>query len=218
MEKIVIYANRRDVIGKQVNALRREGKLPGIMYGHRVEPMPIVMNLRDAARTLFGLTASSLITVDVDGKEHSALVREIQRDYIRGTLLHIDFQVVSLTETIRTTVPIELTGTSPAVKEYDAVVVAGLAQLDVEALPQNLPDRISIDVSSLTEIGDAIYVRDLVISEDVKFTNDPDEMVAVVNPVAQLAEIEGEEEALAEAAEEPEVIERGKQEEEEEEE
>ena len=91
MEKLVINATRRTVIGKQVKALRREGKLPGVIYGHHIEATPITMDLRDATRVLAELTASSIVTINLDGVENAALVREKQRDFIKGMLRHVDF-------------------------------------------------------------------------------------------------------------------------------
>ena len=140
MEKVVISAERRTVLGKQVGALRRAGKLPGVIYGHHVDPTPIVMNLHETSRQLAGLTASSLVTIELEGSQLSALVREKQRDYIRGTLRHVDFQAVSLTEKIRAKVGVVLHGTSPAVRDFNGIVVNGISDLEVEALPQDLPE------------------------------------------------------------------------------
>jgi large subunit ribosomal protein L25 len=214
MEKKVIEATRRTVTGKQVNQLRREGKLPAVLYGHHIEATPITLERRSASRTLHGASRSTLITIDLEGTEHNALVREIQRDFIRGDLLHVDFQVVSMTEKIRATVPIIIEGTSPAVSEFNGVVISGASQLDVEALPRDLPENFTVDVSELNHIGDGIYVRDLEVPINVAVLTDKDEMIAII--AAGAAE-EPEEEVEVEAGpEEPELIERGKQDEEEE--
>lgn len=214
MEKVVFQATKRSVIGKQVRALRRQGKLPGVLYGHNMEPIPLQMDAHDVGLILPRLTASSLVTVMVDGKEYTALVREKQRDFIKNQYLHVDFQAVSLTEKIRTQVSIELTGVSPAVKNYNAVLVSGLDELEVECLPQDLPERIVVDISTLENVGDSIYVRDIVLSDKVKVWNDPEEMIVVATAV--------EEEKITEEAAveiEPELsVERGKKEKEEEEE
>lgn len=213
MEKVILHATHRTVKGKQVNALRRSGQLPGVMYGHHIDSTAISMDLHDATQLLNTLTGSSLVTIELDGKEHAALVREKQRDYIKGTLRHVDFQVVSLTEKIRTRVNIELVGLSPAVKDFNGVVVTSLDHLDVECLPQDLPERILVDIGKLAKIGDGIFVRDVTVSDQVEILDDPDEMLVIVT--AQVAE----EEVVAPvevAAEEPEVIEKGKKEEEEE--
>lgn len=219
MEEIVIQANRRDVVGKRVKGLRREGKLPAILYGKHVETMPIEIDHREASRILHGLSPSALIQIQLDGDEHLALVREKQRDVILGTLMHVDFQAVSLTERVRSEVSIDLIGESPAVKNLGGILVTNVEQLDVEALPRDLPERIEVDVSNLLEIGDAIYVRDLSLPGDVTVHAEPDDVIVVVTIPAAEPEAEEEievEEELLEGAE-PEVIERRKREEEEEE-
>jgi large subunit ribosomal protein L25 len=213
MEKAVLKASHRNVTGKKVGALRRQGKLPGVLYGHRIDPTPIQMDLREATRYLSGLSGSALVQIELDGKSFSVLVREKQRDFIRGTYLHVDFQTVSRTETLRTRVAVELTGTSPAVKDLNGFVVTGLNELEVECFPQDLPERIVVDISNLAHIGDGIYVRDIVVSNKVALFDNPDEMIAIVTFGTK-----EEEEVVAEipTIEEPEVIERGKKEEEEE--
>ena len=211
MEKLLIQATRRSVTGKKVGALRRDGKLPGVLYGYQIESTPILMELREASRVLAHASSSQLITINLDGKEFATLVREKQRDFIKGTLLHVDFQVVSLTEKIRTSVGIELSGTSPAVKDYNGVVVQELNEVEVEALPQDLPDKFVVDISGLTKIGDAVFVRDLNVPSSIEIFNEPDEVVVIITGAAP----EISEEEVTEEISEPEVIERGKKEEEE---
>jgi large subunit ribosomal protein L25 len=215
MEEIVINAKPRTVVGKQVKALRREGGLPAILYGTHISPIAVTLDAHEAGKILESITSSHLIVVEVDGDRHNALVKDKQRHPVQGNLLHIDFQVVSMTEKLRTNVMIELEGEAPAVLDYNGVVVSGLDTLEVESLPQDLPERVMVDISGLGEIGDAIYVRDLQLPEAVQVLSDPDEMIALVT--AQVAEVEEEEEEEVEeveAGEEPEVIERGKREEE----
>lgn len=221
MDEIVITASRRTVVGKQVKTLRKEGLLPAVLYGRHIDTVPIEMDLREASKTLIGLSPSALINLEVEGDTHYALVREKQRDVLLGTLLHIDFQAVSLTEKVRANVAIDLIGEAPAVTEEGLILVTNVEQLDVEALPRELPDRIEVDVSNLLEIGDAIYVRDLDLPGEVEIFAEPDDVIVVVSiPVAELEEEEEEEEIeeIFEEALEPEVIERGKRAEEEEEE
>jgi large subunit ribosomal protein L25 len=139
MESIELKATRRNVIGKQVRALRREGKLPGVVYGHHIESMAILLDLRDTSRSLAGLAPSALVTLDVDGEKHMTLVREKQRDPIIGILTHVDFLAVSLKEKLRTNVYLSLVGLAPAIKAYNAIQVPGVDELEVECLPQDLP-------------------------------------------------------------------------------
>ena len=209
MDKIVIQATPRSVVGKQVRALRREGLLPAVLYGPHIKPITISMDAHSSSQTLKHMTASSLVTIELEGKEYPALVREKQRNFVTNKLLHIDFQVVSMTETLRTKVGIQLEGEAPVIDSFDAILINGLEELEVECLPQDLPERIIVDVTSLKNIGDAIHVRDIFISDKVEILDDKDEMIVLATSTYE----EPVEEGLEEGAEEPEVIERGKKEE-----
>ena len=217
MEKVVLKASKRDVIGKQVKALRRAGKLPAVLYGrHMDQPLAIMLDQRDAAVSLSHVSSSSLVTIDLDGTEYPALVREKQRDFIKNRLLHIDFLVVSLTEKLTAYVGIELAGLSLGVKDYNAILVPGLSEIEVECLPADLPEKIVVDIGPLDKVGTSIHVGDLVLSDKIKVLSSPTEMIVI----ATAAKVEEAPIAGAEAAvtEEPEVIEKGKKEEEGEEE
>src|SRR5512143_1526802 len=224
MEKVVLKATKRDVSGKQVNALRRAGKLPAVIYGRRTEPVNISLDAHEAGLALGKVGSSSLITIDVAGAEYPVLVRERQRDYIKNRLIHVDFLAVSLTEKIRAEGRIELTGLSLAVKDFDAVLVTGLHTLSVECLPADLPDHVTVDIGPLAKVGDSIHVRDVSLGDKVLILDDPDEMI--VNATYAKIEVEAPTAAAAEAAVAPEAeaaepelsVERGKKEEEGEEE
>lgn len=207
MEKTIIEATRRTVTGKKVGVLRREGKLPGVIYGHNVASTPILMEQREASRILASLSQSHIVTILLEGVEHAALVREKQKDYLRNSLKHVDFQVVSLSEKIRTMVTVDVVGFSTAVKNFNGVVVHETSEVEVEALPQNLPEHFVVDISNLENIGDAIYVRNLEIPEGVEMLTDLGEVVVVITGGAE--EIPEE---VEEGAAEPELIERGKKE------
>lgn len=220
MEKVVLQATKRDVVGKQVKALRREGKLPAVIYGRHTDPINVNLDAHTASMALAKLTASSLVTIAVDGSEHLALVREKQRDYIRNRLLHVDFLAVSLTEKLRTEVAVHFIGVSPAVKDFNAVLVHNLEEIEVECLPADLPERIDVDISVLNKPGEGIRLKDVHVSDKVRLLGDPETMVAV----ATFAKVE--EEVATPGAEgaavatptstEPEIsVERGKKEEEE---
>lgn len=209
MENIVIEATKRDVIGKKVKALRRQGKLPAVIYGHQFSPLPILLDYRQASHSLAGVSSSHLIDLNVDGQKIPVLVRERQYHPISGNLIHIDFLAVSMTEALRAFVPIELEGDAPAVKDFGGVVVTGLEEIEVECLPKDLPEKVSVDLSKLEKIGDGIYVKDLSVPPGVEILSDSDEMVVLITaPEGEEVEVE-----LGEGVE-PEVIEKGKKEEE----
>lgn len=214
MEKIVINAVKRTVIGKQVGVLRRAGKLPGVIYGNKVEPIAITMDLKQSTHILNNATTSSIIQIDLDGVEYATLVRERQKDYLKNRFIHIDFQAVSQTEKIKAEVGIEFVGISPAIKDFSGVIVEGITAIEVEALPKDLPERFVVDISQLGEIGDAIYIKDLSIPANVDVLSTLEDMIVMVSAPAAEEEVEVVE--TEELAEEPEVIEKGKKEEEEE--
>lgn len=217
MEKIVLKTSKRDVIGKKVKYLRYEGKLPAIIYGNVKTPIPIAMNLLDTTKIMRGVGSSTVIFLDVDGEEIAVLLRDVQRDVIRGHYLHLDFLALNLKETVRTMVSLFVVGEAPAIEEFGAVLMTGLTEIEIEALPSNLVDSIELDVSILKKIGDSINVNDLLMPEGVECLVETNDMLVVATAPVLIVEeeeegLEGEEELDGDA--EPEVIEKGKEEEE----
>lgn len=216
MDKVVLKAVKRDVTGKQVSALRRAGKLPAVIYGRHVEPIAISLDAHTTSLAMAKLTSSSLVTIELDGREYPSLVRERQRNYIKGNLTHVDFLAVDLNENIRATVRLEFVGISAAVKDFNGVLVKNLEKLEVECLPTDLPERITVDISALKQIGNGIRVRDMAIFDNVRILNDEDEMIAVATAAKEEAVVEAAV-AVVPGAETsaPELsVERGKKEEE----
>jgi large subunit ribosomal protein L25 len=218
MEKVVLKAEIRDVVGKQVKAMRRAGKLPAVIYGRHTEPMNVSLDAHNASLILGKLTSSSLVTIELDGKEYPTLVREKQRDYIKNRLLHVDFLAVSLTERLRASVSLNFVGLSTAVKDFNAVLVTNLQSLEVECLPTDLPERLDVDITPLERPGDGIRVRDLTVPDNIQLLDDPDTMVVVATFAKveeEVAAVPGAEGAVPAEAEPELAVERGKKEEEE---
>lgn len=211
-KEVIIKAEKRSVKGKQVGALRRQGLLPGVIYGRHLDAFPIQMDQHDASSKLGQLTSSSLVIIDVDGKKHTAIVRDRQKDVIYGNLLHVDFLAVSLTDKLRTSVGIELVGEAPVTESYDVVIMQNLDKLEIECLPGDLPERIEIDLSVLRTPDDFIAVNAVKLGDKVEILTNLEDVIVSVTYVAQEAE------EVAEGEEEPEILEKGKKEDEEEEE
>jgi large subunit ribosomal protein L25 len=190
MEKYLLDAKKREVIGKQVKALRREGKLPAVIYGQEIEPMAITLETKQVIQVLKKVGANTLISIKLGKDEFLTLVREIQREVIKRDLLHMDFQAVSLDETITTTVPVVMTGVAPAIEDFEALLILSIDELQIEAKAKDLPDTISVDVSGLKEIGDHVMVKDLVVSGDVTILDDPDGVVVVATIATLMEELE----------------------------
>lgn len=211
-KEVIIKAEKRSVKGKQVGALRRQGLLPGVIYGRHLDAFPIQMDQHDASNKLGQLTSSSLVIIDVDGNKHTAIVRDRQKDVIYGNLLHVDFLAVSLTDKLRTSVGIELVGEAPVTESYDVVIMQNLDKLEIECLPGDLPERIEIDLSVLKTPDDFIAVNAVKLGDKVEILTNLEDVIVSVTYVAQEAE------EVAEGEEEPEILEKGKKEDEEEEE
>lgn len=211
MEKVILKAQPRQVIGKQVRALRREGLMPAVIYGPHIAPIPVSLPFHETSLLLPKISSSQLLVLEVGGEQYTTLVRERQRHPITGALLHLDFQAVSLTEKLRVNVGLQFKGEAPAVKIYDGILSTSLEQVEVECLPGDLVNHLEIDLSTLEQIGDAIYVRDIPLPPRFQILNELDEVVVVITAPTLAVEGPGEGEA---GAFEPEVIEKGKKEEE----
>ncbi len=190
MERYTLDATRRTLTGKKVAQLRREGKLPAVLYGRSMKaPIPVTFDSNQASKALRHITYSSLIKVNLEGEEHNTLVRDFQIDTLRGDLTHVDFLVVSLTEKVKAEVGILMEGKAPVIANLGGLLVPGLERVDVEALPQDLPEHFTVDVSNLANFGDAVFVRDLVVPANVTVLTDPDELLVVASaPVAEIVE------------------------------
>ncbi len=200
-ERIELAAEPRTVIGKQVNQLRRAGWVPAVMYGHDFDPLSLQLPAHGLKRVLATVGGSRLLGIRIKGKDQPemALVRDVQRDPIKGTLLHVDFYRVSMTEKLTTEVPLTLVGESPVVARKEGLLLHGISAVEVRCLPADLVETIGVDISGL-EMNQAIYVRDLAVPAGIEVLTDPDEMIVRVvpleeevieeAPVAEVAEVE----------------------------
>ena len=159
-EEHVLEATHRKVVGKQVKQLRRDGKLPAVVYGHGVDPTPIVLDLRETTKIMKDIGSSTLVTLRVDDKDYAVLVREQQKGILTRQLEHIDFLAIAMDQTVRTQVAVVILDEEvPAARDYGAMIVTGLDALDVECLPIDLPDHIEVNASVLENIGDNMFER-----------------------------------------------------------
>jgi large subunit ribosomal protein L25 len=209
MEQIELTAEKREMIGKKVKRLRRQGLVPGIIYGAEIDPIPVQINARHLSTVLRRAGANRLISLKIKGdrKRHITLARDVQRDVITRSLLHVDFQEVVLTETITSEVPLHLEGTPAIVERGDAMVNQALDAIEIEALPTDLIPSITIDISGLEEVDDAVFVRDLDLPDSITVLTDPDEMIVRIG-YAEMERAEAEEEVLEEEVV-PEAVEPG---------
>lgn len=205
----------RTIIGKKVSQLRSNGLVPATIYGAKTESVNIQIPYRALELALMHAGGTNLIDLSVDGKTHTVIAREVQRHVLRRTIQHVDFYEVDLKAKIRAAIPVHMIGESPAVVARSGVLLSGLNSVTVEVFPSDLPHIIEVDISGLKAVGDTMTVADLRLDEKIHIVNDPEEMLAkIVVTSAALADAAlEEEEAAAAAGSEPEVIERGKRDE-----
>jgi large subunit ribosomal protein L25 len=211
-----LEVRQRTVLGKKVGALRREGRLPGVIFGGHADSTPVETNTTTFQKGYRRWGQTTLLSLTgLDGGEVPVLVHDVSREPRTGSLLHVDFARVSLTEKTHAVVPLHFTGESPAVRTHGGVMVHALSEVRIEAFPQDIPHQIDVDLSKIEQIEDTLYVRDLVIDgSKIEILNDGDQVIAkavapraeeVVAPAAVAAEgeaVEGEaaEEGAAPAA------------------
>jgi large subunit ribosomal protein L25 len=208
-ENIEIAAAPREVVGKAAHRLATSGKLPAVLYGASVKPQAIELDRHDFERVLAAHgDGSTLVHVSVaGGKPVNAIIKEVQHDRVRGTVLHVDFWAVKMTQKIAAAVPLHFVGDAAGVKA-GGVLTHNFTEVHIEALPADLPEAIDADISGL-EVGDSMSVADLVAPSGVTITSPAEEVICSVTPPTVAPEIEE-----AEHVEEPEVMGETKEEEE----
>ncbi|HHV06831.1 MAG TPA: 50S ribosomal protein L25 [Firmicutes bacterium] len=208
----VIAEVRKNTGTSASKADRQVGLVPAVLYGEGVEaPVHLVVDKIPLEKLLSQHGLGSILTVKVGQTEYPAMIKEVQHDPVRGHIIHADFQGISLTEVLQTVVPIVLEGTPEGVKE-GGTVQHQLRELEVECLPQDLPDNVVLEIGHLA-LTESLFVRDLTVPENVEIITDPDEVVVTVLAPRPEEEEEVEEE---EAIDEELVAPEGEEEEEEE--
>ena len=175
-----LKAKPRTELGKKTNALRRAGFLPAVVYGEEIKSQSISVPYKDFEKAYKEAGESTLLKLDVDGKSYNVLIHDIKNDPIKGTPLHADFYAVRMDKTIRTKVHIEFFGESPAVKNEGGVLVKVMQELEVEALPQDLPHELRVDLSGLLALKSKLFVKDILLPKGVKILADQDEIIVLV--------------------------------------
>ncbi|NLB72171.1 MAG: 50S ribosomal protein L25 [Chloroflexi bacterium] len=213
-DEIIIKVEKRSTTGKQVSQLRRQGILPAVVYGYKVDSYPIQMEKHSTTLLMKRITPTTLVSLDLGGKKTKAIVRDRTYDVVTGELLHLDFLAISMTEKLKANVAIELTGEAPVLSEVPGSLVNQiLTELEVEALPNDMPERIEVDLTGLETTEDLITVADLNLDDKITILTDEAEVIVSIGYVAEEEEPEELEEQISI---EPEVMEKGKKEEDEE--
>lgn len=210
-----LSAKIRQTLGEKVKNLRKEGFLPAILYGPKIKNLPLKVNLKEFEKIYKKVGESTLLSLEIPEKKIKApvLIYNVQLDPVSGAPIHIDFLQPSLKEEIETRVPLVFEGSSEAVEELEGTLVKNITEVEVRALPQNLPHEIKVNIEPLKTIEDEILIKDLKIPAGVQILKGLEEIVANVAPPEKFEEELAK--PIEEKVEEVEKVEEKKEKEEE---
>ena len=207
MERFQLEAEAREETGKNVaRKIRREGKIPGVVYGRERSPQPLIVDPLKLKGKLDANAIVDLIIKDDEGEDstETVMIKDYQKHVIKNELLHVDFHHISMDETITVTIPIETVGKAYGVQE-GGVLQQLMREVEIECLPTDIPDKFELDITEL-DVGDSLQVSDLEIGDEIELVSSLDDViVTVVTPSEEITE-EVEEELLDVEGLEPEVI------------
>lgn len=195
MKHPILNATKREVLGKKVKKLRKEGILPGNVYGKEQSSVALQVNMKEFTDLYKEVGGSGLVDLTFDGSTHPVLIKSVQFEFRNHTPVHADFFQVNLKEKVKTMVPLVLTGEAVAVTNNVGTLLQTLNEVEVEALPESLPENIEVNIEKLAEVDDQIMISELSAPEGVTITTDESQVVV------KIAEI------VVEAEPEPEVVE-----------
>ena len=200
MDKLELKVTNREILGKKVKHLRRQGITPVHLFGHGIESLALQCDTVQIERVLSQAEQTGLISLKLDNEKRprTVMVRAFDRDWRKGQLIHVDFYQVKLREKLKLEVPVVLVGEAPALKSKDNMLEHELDTLTIECLPAKIPANMEVDISSFTEPGQAIRVKDIILGEDIVILNDPELVVAKIS----WRPVEKAEEEVVEVAEE----------------
>ncbi|MCL2191024.1 MAG: 50S ribosomal protein L25 [Treponema sp.] len=179
MSKVVLAAKNRQESGSAVaRRLRRSGRIPGVLYGRTGQSVPLDLDELEFTRGIKGVTESTIVQVEVDGKAHDVFVKDTQRNILDGKILHVDFYEVEKDALLRAKIVLVVNGNPVGVREGGILEIPRHA-VEVECFPKDLPERLTVDISDL-KIGQSVHVRDIPLGEGVKLVSSADKVVALV--------------------------------------
>lgn len=183
-----LSVQKRTVLGRSVKALRNQGFIPAELYGRGVENLHLAVSAKEFKKLFKEAGENTIINILVDGEKRPVLVNDVSYDYLSGNFESVDFYQVRMDEKIKVKIPLEFAGVAPAVKEKSGILVKALQELEVEALPADLPHHLIVPLEKLADIGKSVYVKDLNVPSGVKVLVNPETVVATVT--AQITEEE----------------------------
>lgn len=186
MDRQKLKAHKREIFGRKIKSLRREGFLPANLYGKKIASLAIQLPVKDFLAIYEKAGETGLVDLTINGKVSPVLISNVQLNPVTDFPLHVDFRAVDLKEKIQAAVPVELTGGAPAEKTGVGILVQQLNEVEVEALPTDLPEKLIADVSKLENVDEVVLVKDLLVDkEKVSVVTDENQIIAKIEPPAK---------------------------------
>lgn len=197
MKRHKLIVEKRKIVGKKVKKLRKEGLLPANIYGKTVKSTSVQVPLKEFEKIYKEAGETGLVDLEVEGEIRPSLIHNVQKDYYKNQLLHVDFFQVNLKEKVTTMVSVVAIGEAKAVSEKIGLLLQPLSQVEVEALPTDLPEKVEIDVTSLASLNDQLTVASIKAPDGVTILTDPNQVVV---KIGELISKEAQEQLAAEKA------------------
>lgn len=188
MARQKLTVQKREVIGREVKQLRKKEIVPANVYGKKIKSLSIQLDLKDFTKVYGEVRETGLVDLVVEGEKETrpVLIHNVQRNPVKGTPLHVDFHQIVLTEKVKATVPVELVGTSPADTQKVGILVKVIVEVEVEALPTDLPDSLPVDTSKLEKVDDFVSVKDIKVDRSkVELKINESQIVAKIEPLVK---------------------------------
>jgi|SRR3989344_4175308 len=204
MTKHTLKADARKILGRKVNSLRKLGLVPAVVYGKKTKTVNLQVDAKVFSKLHSRVGESALVYLQIEGEkdERPVLVRQVTLHPVSDTILHVDFHQVDLLEKVTAAVPVKIVGEAPAEKEKLGILVQQLHEIEVEALPTDMPESFEVEASGLVEVNQAILVKDVKTSVKVKVLTDPEQIIAKIEHMAK-EEVKEEVPEVAEAPTSP---------------
>jgi large subunit ribosomal protein L25 len=177
---VKLEVKKREIFGRKVKNLIKEGFIPAEIYGHGFENIHVALPAKDFIKVFKQAGESSLVTVNFEGNEFPVVIHDIQKDNLGEKIIHVDLYRVRMDEKIRTKVPLKFINEPPAVKEKGGILVKTVEEVEIEALPANLPHELEVDLSKLVEIHQTLHGSDIIVPSGVKVFIEPEMGIATV--------------------------------------
>jgi large subunit ribosomal protein L25 len=185
MDTLTLTAEKREVLGRKVKSLRKDGKIPANIFGKAVDSLAIAVDAKNFDSVYKDAGETGLVEILVDKSKKPVLIHNVQKDPLSDRILHVDFRQVDLKQKITANVPVELIGESPAEKQGLGTAVQQIDEVEVESLPANLPEKFEIDISNLNQVDEAIFIKDIKVDKEVEIKDDPEEIIVKIEALRE---------------------------------